>query len=253
MKRGTFVKTENMNRFLSGLSALESRGAEECNLMVVEGHPGLSKTHVTQWWSVQNNAIFIRAKAAWNEVWMMKDIIKSLNVTPVWSREKLFNQAIDTLCIRRDDALRSGQTFAIVIDEIDHIVRQKRMMEMLRDITDHLLVVPMIWVGMGQVRHNLKRYPQIASRVGQYVEFLPASFEDAHALVTELSEVPVADDLIEYLHQVSKGRVREIKEAIANIERVGRLDKGKEVTLATMRGQVLFNSRETAKAIKVEA
>lgn len=252
MKR-IFVKTENVNRFLNGLVALENRGAEECALMVVDGKPGLSKTAVTQWWAVQQDAVFVRAKAAWTPTWMMRDILTALNVVPAWSFANMYTQAIETLSMRRDDAMRSHRTFAIVIDEIDHISRKPKLLESLRDLTDNLLVVPMIWVGMGRVRHNLISYPQIASRVGQAVEFLPASLDDARALVTQICEVPVGDDLIEYLHQVSKGRVREIKEAIANIERAGRMDKGKEVTLASMRGKVLLNSRDTGKQIKVEA
>lgn len=251
--RPTFVKIENVNRFLHALAALEDRGAEECSLMVVDGLPGLAKTTVAQWWATQNDAIFVRAKAGWTESWMLQDILQALNIVPHAHYKVMFRQILDGLTLRRDEAIRSGRTFGIVIDEIDHISRKKSLLETLRDITDTLLVVPMIWVGMAAVRANLTRHPQIASRVSQYVEFLPLTLQDTRQLVEGLCEVPVADDLIEYLHQISKGRVREIKEAIMAIERAGKLNKGAKVDRRTMAGKVLLNSRESGRPIKVEA
>ena len=50
MKR-TFVKTTNASRFLSGVQALNQRGAEEACLVVVDGEPGLGKSAVIQWWA----------------------------------------------------------------------------------------------------------------------------------------------------------------------------------------------------------
>lgn len=251
--RSNFVKIENVNRFLSALLALEDRGAQEACLMVVDGLPGLAKTTVAQWWATQNEAVFVRAKAGWTETWMLQDILQALNVVPHAHYKVMFRQVVDALIMRRDEAMRAGRTFGIVIDEVDHICRKKSLLETLRDITDTLLVVPMIWVGMAQIRANLTRFPQIASRVGQYVEFQPISLDDTRKLVEGLCEVSVAEDLVEYLHQVSRGRVREIKEGIMAIERHGRMNPGAAVDRRSMAGKVLLNSRDTGRPIKVEA
>lgn len=250
--RHAFVKIENVNRFLTAFTALENRGAEECCLMVVDGDPGLAKTTVVQWWATENDAVFVRAKSGWTENWMMSDLLTALNVVPRHSAEAKYEQALLVLGQRLQEAALSGRSFAVVIDEIDHVCRRVKMMEMLRDITD-MLSVPMIWVGMGKVRTDLKRYSQIASRISQYVDFTPVSHADTKALVEGLCEVPVAEDLISFLHQVSKGRVREIKEAIMVIERVGKLARGKTVDRAMMAGKVLLNSRDLGRPIKVEA
>lgn len=251
--RRTFVKIDNVNRFLAAFTALENRGAQECCLMVIDGLPGLAKTSVTEWWAAENDAVFVRAKSGWTGNWMLSDLLTALNVVPRHSFEAKFEQLLVALGQRQQEAMLAGRSFAVVIDEIDHICRREKMLEPLRDLTDHLQTVPMIWVGMGKVRTNLTLFPQIASRVAQYVQFTPASMADTRALVEGLCEVPVADDLIEYLHRVSKGRIREIKEGIMAIERVGKLARGKTVDRAMMVGKVLLNSRDTGEPIKVEA
>ncbi len=43
--KNEFVKTKNVKSFLNALSALSQRGAKEACLMVVDGKPGLGKTH----------------------------------------------------------------------------------------------------------------------------------------------------------------------------------------------------------------
>lgn len=251
--RRTFVKIDNVNRFLAAFTALENRGAEECCFMVIDGLPGLAKTSVTEWWAAENDAVFLRAKAGWDKNWMMADILTALGTVPSHSYKSKFDQILITLSQRQQEAALAGRSFAVVIDEIDHICRRGDMLDRLRDLTDHLQSVPVILVGMDKVRPNLLRFPQIASRVAQYVQFTPASLEDTRALVEGLCEVPVSDDLISYLHHVSKGRVREIKEAIMVIERVGKLARGKTVDRAMMAGKVLLNSRDTGNPIKVEA
>ena len=149
-------------------------------------------------------------------------------------------------------AQQSDEDFAVIIDEVDNICRSARILETLRDLSD-LLEIPFIFVGMGQVRQNLVRFPQIASRIGQYVTFAPLTRDDVRKLIDELCEVKVADDLVEYLHKMSKGLAREIKEGIANIERFGRKNppKGDGLTIKDMSGQILMNDRDTGRPIVV--
>ena len=248
--RAQFVKTQNALSFIAGLSALQQRGANEACLMVVDGEPGLGKTTTIQWWAVQNGAVFLRAKKEWTPAWCLRELLETLRKQPEFSFERMFRQAVQALGARAMAADRDGLPFAVVIDEVDHISRNARLLETIRDLSD-MLEIPFILVGMGRVRHNLTRFPQIASRVGQHVQFAEAPLQDAQALVTQLSEVPVKPDLVEYLHRVSKGRSREIKEGIASIERFGKRQAGTEIGLAEMSGQPLFNDRSTGAAILV--
>lgn len=250
MKRN-FVKTGNAKMFLASLEALRARGAEEACLMVVDGEPGLGKTECIQWWAVQNGAVFLRAKKEWTPAWMMRELLGELRVTPAYSFERMYAQALENLMGRARTAENSEAAFAVVIDEIDHISGSARLLETIRDLSD-MLEIPFILVGMGRVRHNLTRFPQIASRVGQYVEFKPADDGDVRAMLNALCEVEVKDDLAAFLAKSADRRFREIKEGIASIERFGKRNAG-AVGCNEMNGQVLLNDRRTGQAIVVRS
>jgi DNA transposition AAA+ family ATPase len=250
--RPVFVKTKNAVAFIAGLKALQERGAAEACLLVLDGEPGLGKTTTIEWWSVQNSAVFLRAKAKWTPTWFLRELLTSLRKTPEHSFERMYRQALQALTDRATAAERDGQPFAVVIDEVDHISRDSKLLETIRDLSD-MLEIPFILVGMGRVRQNLVRFPQIASRVGQAIEFAPAPIEDAQALITQICEVPVRPDLVEFLHRVSGGKFREIKEGIASIERFGKRQDGAEIGMAEMDGQVLLIDRKTGKPITVRA
>jgi len=251
--RAAFVKTENYNRFLSGLLALNDRGASEACFLVVDGEPGLSKTTIVYRWVCQEGCIYLRAKKEWTPGWMLRELLELLKVTPEYSFERMYRQALAALAEQAKAAARDGTTFAVVIDEADHISRKENMLETLRDLSD-MLEIPFVLVGMGRIRHNLTRFKQISSRVGQPVEFKPCSLKDVDALVKGLCEVPVADDLIACLHQVSEGYAREVKEGIAAIERFGRrAPPNTPIDCAMMDGEPLLIDRRTGKAILVRA
>mgnify|MGYP002860546136 CR=1 FL=1 len=246
-----FVKTKNVKKFLTALSALSQRGAREACLMVIDGKPGLGKTHALNWWACRNNCLYIRAKKEWTPNWFMKDLLTSLNEIPMYSFEKMFRQALDKLAQRATDANRDGEVFAIVIDEVDYISRSQKILETIRDLSD-FLEIPFILVGMGVIRHNLSRFPQIASRIGQYVDFTPLDMEDTKELMIKLCDKSVEEKLIAFTHKVTNGYVREIKEAIASIDRFGARNPDiQEVTFDMMEGQILMNDRKDSKPIFV--
>lgn len=249
--KNEFVKTKNVKIFYEGLTALSNRGAREACLMVVDGKPGLGKTHALNWWACRNDCIYIRAKKNWTPNWLMKDLITSLGEHPAFSFEKMFQQALNLLGQRASDAERDGRVFAVVIDEIDYICRSAKMLETLRDLSD-FLEIPFILLGMGVVRHYLGNFPQIASRIGQYISFSPLDFEDTKLLVQKLCDAKVDDRLVEFILNVTHGFVREIKEAIASIDNFYKRNPGIEtVTLELMEGQRLMYSRKDSAPILV--
>lgn len=248
--RDRYVKTSNTARFLAGIASVLDRGAEEACLMVVDGLPGLGKTETIEWWSVQQGAAFVRAKQGWTPSWMLRELLGELSVDPAGTVERMYRQCLDALASRAREAERDKATFAVVIDEVDHISRRADLLETLRDLSDYL-EIPFVLVGMGRVRGNLTRFPQIASRVSRTVEFLPATRDDVAALVAGLCEVEVAGDLTAYLHRVSDGHIREVKEGIRSIEKHGRRNAG-PVTLASMAGLALLNDRKTGRPVVVK-
>ncbi|MBI0177557.1 AAA family ATPase [Bartonella apis] len=251
--KNEFVETENIQRFYSALSALERRGAQEACLMAVDGLPGLGKTTALHRWALQNDAIYVRAKKEWTPGWFLNDLLGEMNVTPMHSYAKRFSQAMEAMLQRQSFMAQQRQTFAVVIDEADHISRNSRIMESIRDFSD-LGDIVFILVGMGKLRDNLTALPQVASRIAQYVSFDVSSPRDVRLFMDAICEVPVADNLVNFVHQVTRGFNREVKEAIANIERAGKrgeFSKDNPMTLSDMAGKLLVNDRRTGKPIFV--
>lgn len=253
MMRTQFVDTSNVKAFHTALRALEMRGANEACLMVVDGSPGVGKTTTLQHWTARNQCLYLRAKKQWRAGWMMNELLEQMRVTPPHRFEDKYKLALGQIGQRMDRAAVDEQSFAIVVDEADFISRNVECMETIRDLSDGL-EVPVILVGMGSIRNNLRRFPQVMSRVAQYVEFKPAEESDVRALFDGLCEVRVADDVIRFVHKVSKGFNREIKEAIASVERFGLRNDPKDGDLFGLRdlaGQHVMNDRQSGAAIIV--
>ncbi len=245
-----FVKTQNYRAFQGALENMNGRGAEECQLIVVDGEPGLGKTTILSKWAAENSCIYMRAKTEWNPSWLMGELLDNLSVQPPHRHEARFNAALQALAERANLADNTGRQFAVVIDEADHISSKQKLIETVRDLAD-LSGVPFILVGMGRIRDNLTRFPQIASRVSSYVRFSPAEFEDVEFFLKEKCVVPVAPDLAAFVHRSTGGFNREIKEAIQSIERLGSritlADPNTGLTLKEMAGQHLINCPSSYK------
>jgi len=251
--KNQFVETENARRFAGALTALERRGAQEACLMVVDGEPGLGKTTTLNRWAVQHGCIYLRAKKEWTPGWMLDDLLSEFRVRPEHSYARRFEQSMEAMLSRQSDMAKQKKSFAVIIDEADHISGSRRIMESIRDFSDMGDLI-FILVGMGRIRDNLAALPQIASRIAQYVRFERASKADVRQFMAEICDVPVGDDLADYVCEMTDGYNREIKEAIANIERAGKRGEytaESPMRLADMAGRTLMNNRKTGAAFIV--
>lgn len=249
-----FVKTQNFRAFEGAIESMNGRGAEECVFIVVDGKPGLGKTTILCKWAAKNSCMYIRAKTEWSASRLIGELLDEARVLTPRTHEARFKAALQALTERAVLADNTGRQFAVVIDEADHISRKEKLIETVRDLAD-LSGVPFILVGMGKIRDNLTRYPQIASRVSNYVQFSPADLSDVDLFLREKCDVLVAPDLTKFVHTSTGGFNREIKEAIQSIERHGSRialanpDVG--LSLKEMAGQHLINDRKTGHPIKV--
>ncbi|MDN5785718.1 AAA family ATPase [Pseudorhodobacter sp.] len=251
-----FVETTNVQKFYAALKRVNERGAVEACMVVVDGKPGLGKTTTLSRWVAQTGSIYLRAQKGWDYNWLIQELLTELSIDPVTvkGRREKFARVISTLGDRAQSASLMGQTFGLVIDECDLVSNRAEIMEAIRGISD-LRFLPTILVGMGTLRDNLRRFPQIESRAPNKVEFLPADLADTNALIESRCEVQVAPDLVDFVCRVSRGFNREILDAIAHIERFGmRIDPGPEgITLADMAGQAIMNDRNTGKPVCIPA
>lgn len=237
--RNVFVQTENVNRFLAAIANLDQRGAPEACWVVVTGDAGHGKTQTGIWWSLQNNAINLRLKAAVTPHWLLTDLVRELGENaPANSCEKLFAQAFELLA--RDPR-------PIVVDEVENAIRKDMaVLETLRDLSD-LAEFPVILFGRENVKGALRRQRQIWTRIAGLAEFGPASREDVSKLCAELAEVTIGDELVEEIHRQSEGHIRQVVKAIKTAETAARRNRADSIDLAAFKGKPLchdFQRRE---------
>lgn len=250
--KNTIVETSNVKNFLGALTALDRRGAVEACMVVVDGEPGLGKTTTLSRWVAQTGSVYVRAQVGWDYGWFINTLLREMSIHPPRSKEERYERLLKELSERAARADFEGKTFGLVIDECDLVSTRPAIMEAIRGISD-IQFLPTILVGMGKLRENLRRFPQIESRAPRKVRFLPATLEDTASIIAARCEVPVASDLVEFVWKVSRGFNREILEAIAHIERFGfRIEPGPDgVTLKDMAGQVIMNDRTTGNPIMI--
>ena len=115
----------------------------------------------------------------------------------------------------------------------------------MRDISD-LVEVPVILVGREFVQSRLKRHRQLWGRLSARIEFGPATLDDVKLCVEQLSTVPATDEVLARVLDESEGHIREIVNAIRNLEQVGKRNGGKPVTLAQIGDRPLVHDWQRA-------
>lgn len=227
----TFVKTiSNYERFRTGISAVETRGAAEASMMLVTGEAGYGKSQTVDHWAVQNGAAYLRAKVEWTPHYFMSELAETLKLDTRGRAKDIFGRIAGVI---------GGQQIPLVIDESEHcLINGAKVLEAIRDLSD-LTEVMVILVGMEQVQAKIARFAQISSRIAKVVTFQPASIEDVAELCKQLAEVDIAPELVMEIHRQSGGRVREVLNAIATCERTAQRNGANKITLADMAGQAL--------------
>lgn len=223
MKQRHFVEgLSNGQQLMAAIAQAENRAAPEKNWILVEGDPGFGKSRATTRAAVQKDARFVRAKAGWTPHWALADLADVLSIPRRHRTEDLLRDIVIELMTRPR---------MLFVDEIDHAARTERVLETLRDITDQTECI-LVAVGMKSAQGLVKRFPQIFGRITRIVTFGPASFDDVKLMCTELTDVKIADDLIEEMRRRTGGKLREVMDCIARVEAVGRKSR-ETVTLAS--------------------
>lgn len=242
--KNQFVKTSNYERFITGLSVLENRGASEASLLLVDGDAGFGKSKTVDYWAVQNGALYLRAKTQWTPSYFMSELADLLKVDSTGRTKTIFGRVAARL---------GGQEIPLVIDEVDHCLRNGAdVLETVRDISD-LTEIPVILVGMERVQTKIARHKQISSRIAKVVEFQPASLDDIALTCNQLAEVIITNDLIEEIHRQSRGLMRQVMNAIAVCENTAKLNGLKQISTIEMAGKVLTHDWQERRPRAVKA
>jgi DNA transposition AAA+ family ATPase len=208
-----FVETENAARYRASITMLEQRGAMEAGGLLVTARPGEGKSTVVDHWAVRSGAVYLRAKTEWTPHYMMLELAQALDVDTRGKSKDLF---------ARVQARIAAEQVPIIIDEVEHALRNgAECLEQIRDISD-LSEIIVVMIGMEQAKGRISRHMQLASRIGYVCEFKPATLADVKLVCDQLSEVSIADDLVQEIHTQSDGRMRAVLNAVSRAEMAGK-------------------------------
>ncbi len=152
--------------------------------------------------------------------WLIEDIVKELGETPFFRSSDLFEQIVMEL-IKRPRVL--------IVDEIDYLATDKCAVEMLRGIHDRTHN-PIVLIEMSMADKKLKRYKHLYDRFSEILHFESFSIDDVKFLISELSEIKIADEVIQNIYQ-TKNRFRQIVKLINKAETIAQANDLSEVGL----------------------
>jgi len=242
--RKLFVKTSNYTRFMRAVDRAESRGSPEAAILLVTGQAGEGKTATLEHWSVEVGAVHLRAKADWTLAYFKRDLCAAMRIDPRGHADVVFNRVMNRLGTDRTP---------VVIDEARFCLRDHAsVLQKARECCD-LAEVLLVLGGIPGLENGIARHDEISSRVASWVEFSPSTVADVRLIANELSEVPLADDLVTQIHQASDGRIRLVRNAIAVAETMGKRGRLKVVTAADVAGQDLVYDWQARRKQSVRA
>lgn len=240
MKKG-FVQTENFKRLKEAEKLVARRGAREAGLVIVKGVYGIGKSELTERWAADSGYVFVRAKETWTRRALLDELADKMGLAKHGRNQEVQARIIGKMAV---------DMVPLIVDEADFLVRSTAsLLEVLRDITD-LTGTMCFLVGMEHFPLKVARYAHIASRVAKVVEFETLSLADVRATLAVKAEVAIDDEVATLIHQQSKGRMRLVLNAIANIEQWAQANSWKAVTAAHVKDRALcteFNGQQLGR------
>ena len=212
---------KNVERLQDAFGSLESRHLELPGMALIYGYTGAGKTFAVTHMMTRFRGVFIRAWSTWTANNMLGAITRELGGSAIRWNQPMVDFIVQEL-VRNERPL--------FVDEVNHIDNSGQMMHLLRDIHD-TTGVPVVMISEETTPRKIARFPQIAGRIYESVEFKPLDLEDMHTLAEAVCEVEVADDLLKKLHRDTDGNMRMATDGLAKIERMARTNGIAKVTV----------------------
>ena len=133
----------------------------------------------------------------------------------------------------------------IIIDEVDYLINSN-VIEILRDLHDRS-GCPMVLVGMANIDKKLSKYPHLKDRIYKAYRFESYDPQDIKQIISELSEIPISLDGLEYL-ATRHNQFRQIVKLINKIEKLAKTNEIKELNEEILRS--ILNDRTNITALQ---
>lgn len=226
---------KNVVRLRDAFDTLTNRNSGIPGMGLIHGATGYGKTTAVAWLVNQVNGVYVRAGANWTPSAMLGAILRELGAS------RLSTGAAAMVDYIVEQLAQAGRP--LFVDEADYLFSYNaRMLETLRDIHD-TSGSPVVMIGMEGIERKLVHRKQLARRISQWVEFLPADLDDARVVAETVCEVQLTDDLLEHVHTETKGSVGLMVVGMARIESLAKTNGWKKVDVEKWGNRQLFLSR----------
>ena len=231
-----FVKTKNVKEFIGFMEELKSLPPNIPKIALVYGEYGLGKSETIKWWTFKNDCIYVRATKGMSVRWLLSEISEELGEEAYWHSQETFNMI--------ENKLRQMPK-TIIIDEVDYLINNN-VIEILRDLHDRTNC-PFVLVGMANIDKKLSRYPHLKDRIYKAFKFQSYESQDIKQIISELTEIPISSDGLEYL-ATRHNQFRQIVKLINKVEKLAKtngIDKLDETILRN-----LLNERQNITTLQ---
>lgn len=231
-----FVRTKNVKKFVALMEEVKQLPANIPKIVLVFGEYGLGKSETIKWWTFKNDCIYVRANQGMTSRWLLSEIAEELGEEAFWHIQDTFNLV--------EQKLKQNPK-PLIIDEVDYLVTNN-VIEILRDLHDRT-GCPMILVGMVNIDKKLSRYPHLKDRIYKAFKFEPYAKQDIKQILSELSEIPITNDGLEYL-VTRHNQFRQIVKLINKIEKLAKTNELKELNEKNLRS--ILSERQNITALQ---
>jgi len=208
--KNKFIYTDNVKTMFQLADQLMDNDPNTPGLGLYYGEPGLGKTEAAQHLCLERSEyVYIRAKTAWTIKWMLNDLLNEVNEQGSGRTQLAYERIVKIL---------KEQPRLIIIDEVDHMLHDSKVIETLRDIYDES-GNPFLMVGMQQAERKLKRFPHLYSRFAEVIVAQKISVEEIEQVGNELLDIPMEPKVANWIFDRSNGEFRKIMRWLKYLER----------------------------------
>ena len=231
-----FVRTKNVKKFVALMEEVKQLPANIPKIVLVFGEYGLGKSETIKWWTFKNDCIYVRANQGMTSRWLLSEIAEELGEEAFWHIQDTFNLV--------EQKLKQNPK-PLIIDEVDYLVTNN-VIEILRDLYDRT-GCPMILVGMINIEKKLSRYPHLKDRIYKAFKFEPYDKQEIKQILSELSEIQITNDGLEYL-ATRHNQLRQMVKLINKIEKLAKTNELKELNEKNLRS--ILNEGQNITALQ---
>ncbi|MBO6257203.1 AAA family ATPase [bacterium] len=178
-------------------------------MALVYGEHGLGKTHAIMWWSIRNDAIYIRANNEMTQSGLLKAIVEELDERPFFYMQENYKLILKHL---------KNDPKTIIVDEVDYLIGSKNAIEILRDIQD-CTGSPLVLVGMGLVDKKISRLKHFDDRLFKKLKFEHFNQEDIKKILNELTNLEFSEEALKYIAT----RTNQFRKLVQHIDQIEKL------------------------------